>query len=429
MLAVRHPAQPAGEPVREVEHCRDLRDVHDLLVVPAGVPQSLDVPVGAAVGRLGELHREVEHRPVARLEIGVLVARRRAGRQSPDPWSAFAQRCGVGDDAVVAAVGDGDDDSDHLALRLRQPGLPAQQLVVVGPPAERGASGGARTPAGRSARSRASPGAEPRAPSPRPGRPAHPARGAARCVRRRSPSPRSTSLGKHQPITDTPFVQDVWGVGQLGDLPAQARGVRVERPGPPHRPETPDVAEQVLLREHAPRLLGQPSRAARTLGPRASAAARGTSPTVRVERSIASSPASEPLSPRRWPRAAQHGPDPGAELLVRERPVEVVVRPALERADTVDGIGLAGAEQDHRDVAVPRPARLAGAQAASRARARRRAGRGRAAPARRGRAPRRRGRPGRKERESRPGRVAAGGSPGSRFSGSATINAADMGRR
>ena len=52
--------------------------------------------------------------------------------------------------------------------------------------------------------------------------------------------------------------------------------------------------------------------------------------------------------------------DPRPQLLVGERPVEVVVGPALEGADAIDeGVALLRAEQDDGDVAVPGAAGLA----------------------------------------------------------------------
>ena len=81
--------------------------------------------------------------------------------------------------------------------------------------------------------------------------------------------------------------------------------------------------------------------------------------TQRVGRSILISPASSDLG------RARAGPpeqrlDPRPQLLVGERPVEVVVGPALEGADAIDeGVALLRAEQDDRDVAVPGAAGLA----------------------------------------------------------------------
>ena len=41
-----------------------------------------------------------------------------------------------------------------------------------------------------------------------------------------------------------------------------------------------------------------------------------------------------------------------------ERPREEVVTAAVQRSHPVDGVGLRFAEDDHRHIAVPRPARL-----------------------------------------------------------------------
>ena len=62
-------------------------------------------------------------------------------------------------------------------------------------------------------------------------------------------------------------------------------------------------------------------------------------------------------------RPPQHRSDAGQQLVVDDRPRQVVVRAALERAHPVDRVRLLRAEHDHRDVAVPRPAGLALAEA------------------------------------------------------------------
>ena len=80
--------------------------------------------------------------------------------------------------------------------------------------------------------------------------------------------------------------------------------------------------------------------------------------TTRASRSIASGPTSISSREGRC-RPAQHRPDAGNELVVDDRAVHVVVRAALEGPHPVDGIGLRGAEHDHRHVTVPRAARLA----------------------------------------------------------------------
>ena len=47
-------------------------------------------------------------------------------------------------------------------------------------------------------------------------------------------------------------------------------------------------------------------------------------------------------------RAAQHRPDPLDQLLVRERPLDVVVAASPERVDAVDGVGVLAPDHDHR---------------------------------------------------------------------------------
>ena len=65
----------------------------------------------------------------------------------------------------------------------------------------------------------------------------------------------------------------------------------------------------------------------------------------------------------RWRRPSQHRSDAGQQLVVDDGPRQVVVRAALERAHPVDGVRLLRTEHDHRDIAVPGPARLALAEA------------------------------------------------------------------
>ena len=48
-----------------------------------------------------------------------------------------------------------------------------------------------------------------------------------------------------------------------------------------------------------------------------------------------------------------------------ERARHVIVAAAIERADAVDGVGLAAAEDDHRHLAIPRAPGLAFAKAAA----------------------------------------------------------------
>ena len=78
---------------------------------------------------LGQLDREIEHRPLPRLQLRVPVVRPQL-LDEEGIAGQLPQRGGVRDHAVVAAVRRRDDDRDHLPLRLRQPGVAAHQVVV-----------------------------------------------------------------------------------------------------------------------------------------------------------------------------------------------------------------------------------------------------------------------------------------------------------
>src|SRR5206468_11295849 len=59
-----------------------------------------------------------------------------------------------------------------------------------------------------------------------------------------------------EPVPDPPTVHDV-AAGLGIELAPEATGVGVERPGAAHRPESPDVAEELLFGEHALGLGGE----------------------------------------------------------------------------------------------------------------------------------------------------------------------------
>ena len=120
--------------------------------------------------------------------------------------------------------------------------------------------------------------------------------------------------------------------------------------------EAPHLAEQLLLREHARgvgRELGQQLELLR--GKRDREAVDGDSTRRAVE---GDGPGRESLPQFRL-RPPEHRVDPRDELLVVERPRDEVVAAALERLHPVDGVRARFAEDDHRDVLVPRPARHA----------------------------------------------------------------------
>src|SRR4029453_963153 len=56
-----------------------------------------------------------------------------------------------------------------------------------------------------------------------------------------------------QPVADTPYVDDET-IAFGSELLPQAAGMRVQRPGRAHGPESPHVSQQLLLGEHAGRL-------------------------------------------------------------------------------------------------------------------------------------------------------------------------------
>jgi hypothetical protein len=72
----------------------------------------------------------------------------------------------------------------------------------------------------------------------------------------------------------------------------------------------------------------------------------------------------DPVAERRR-RAPQNGADPRDELVVDERPRQVVVAASGERADAVDRVGLELPEHDDGHVAVPGAPRLALAETAT----------------------------------------------------------------
>ena len=72
----------------------------------------------------------------------------------------------------------------------------------------------------------------------------------------------------------------------------------------------------------------------------------------------------EPLS-QRGRGAAQHGPDPGQQLVVVERSRNVIVAAPVEGTNAVDRVRLCATQHDHGDFAIPRATRLTLAQPAA----------------------------------------------------------------
>ena len=133
----------------------------------------------------------------------------------------------------------------------------------------------------------------------------------------------------------------------LAELAAKTRGVRVERPRPRRRAVLPHLVEELLLREHALGLARElDEELVLLLGQVDSPAADTHVAGARVD---AHRPRLEHLW-RRRPRAAQHGVDPLDELLIVERPRDVVVAALPEGVDAVDRVCLLRPDHDHRRV-------------------------------------------------------------------------------
>jgi hypothetical protein len=100
-------------------------------VTPGPGRSRRDVGVVDRVRTLGDLHRKVEHRPLARLQVGLpRVSRDLIGNERvlrPD-----AQDRAVRDDAILALVDAGGRDHDHLPLGLRQAARLLHERVMVG---------------------------------------------------------------------------------------------------------------------------------------------------------------------------------------------------------------------------------------------------------------------------------------------------------
>src|SRR5262245_14062968 len=131
--------------------------------------------------------------------------------------------------------------------------------------------------------------------------------------------------------------------------------MRVQRAGAPRRAKAPHVPQQLVLREDAARVAGELQQQLVLLRRQDDPpAGNGDAPRRAVDLDRAGG---QPFGlGRRGP--AQDGADPRDQLVVVERPVEVVVAPAVEGPHPVDGIGLLRAEQDHwhLSVALAQPA-------------------------------------------------------------------------
>src|SRR5262245_32796948 len=105
--------------------------------------------------------------------------------------------------------------------------------------------------------------------------------------------------------------------------------MRVERPGPPHRPKAPDVAQALALGEDPIRLRGKPAKPGELAvapPPPPIAAHRRPSHGVDAQLTEADRPGAMPGPP------SQHRRDTRDELGIVERLPEVVVSAGLEAA-------------------------------------------------------------------------------------------------
>src|SRR6266511_6185731 len=123
-----------------------------------------------------------------------------------------------------------------------------------------------------------------------------------------------------------------------------------ECPRAPELAEAPDLPEELLLREDSRRVAQQLDQQLVLLaGERDGGAADGDA----AGRQVSGDRTGVQRLVRARRRSPQNGPNPCEQLLVGERPREVVVAAPLESADTVNRVGFPLAENDHGNVSVP----------------------------------------------------------------------------
>src|SRR6266849_3258709 len=125
-----------------------------------------------------------------------------------------------------------------------------------------------------------------------------------------------TSRSRPELVPHPPGVHDPAGQAGGGELAAHTRGVRLERPRRYVAAVAPDVAQQLLAREHALRI-GRELQQQRVLLRREDDVdtARHDAPCGAVDHELTEV---EQLRPR-WP-PPKHRTDPRDELFIRERP-------------------------------------------------------------------------------------------------------------
>ena len=129
-LVVRAHVDQVRHAVGQREKCGDAADVPDVLRAEAMAAQDIVIRIGHGLGRAREFAREIQHRLLARGEVGLammdrhLVCNLRILRID-------AQDGAVGDHAVRALVEPAGGDDDHFFLGFRQSGFPQHQRVVI----------------------------------------------------------------------------------------------------------------------------------------------------------------------------------------------------------------------------------------------------------------------------------------------------------
>jgi hypothetical protein len=116
-------------PVGHVVEAGHVGNVEDVGVGEAFVPQGLPVVFAHPMRGDGQLPGEIQHGAVACGQVRHAIihhqhlAQLRIARQ-------FPHRLTMGDEAIVAVVGGGDDHGDHLALQFVEPAVTQHQFVV-----------------------------------------------------------------------------------------------------------------------------------------------------------------------------------------------------------------------------------------------------------------------------------------------------------
>ena len=155
-----------------------------------------------------------------------------------------------------------------------------------------------------------------------------------RCQRGRRLVLRELSRGTvDQPVAHAPDV-DHEAVAAAAELVAQPARVRVQRAGAAQRPEAPDRAQELVLREHARGVGGQRAHERELLlGELDRRAAQPDDPRRRVDFELADAQASRAPA---HVGAPQQSLDPRAQLGVAERLADVVVATAVEPPQPIE---------------------------------------------------------------------------------------------